>query len=75
MHISAIIAAGGRGTRFGATGPKQLLTLGGEPILKRSVDAFLGCDLVTDITVALPAELAAAPPEYLQRAGGRGRCA
>jgi 2-C-methyl-D-erythritol 4-phosphate cytidylyltransferase/2-C-methyl-D-erythritol 2,4-cyclodiphosphate synthase len=73
VHISAIIAAGGRGTRFGAAGPKQLLTLSGEPILKRSVDAFLSCDIVSDITVALPGELAASPPAYLRRAGDRLR--
>jgi 2-C-methyl-D-erythritol 4-phosphate cytidylyltransferase / 2-C-methyl-D-erythritol 2,4-cyclodiphosphate synthase len=73
VHISAIIAAGGRGTRFGAAGPKQLLTLGGEPILKRSVDAFLRCEIVDDVTVALPGELAASPPEYLRGAGDRLR--
>ena len=66
MHVSAIIAAGGRGTRFGAGHPKQLLTLGGIPILQRSVDAFLACDLVSGVVVALPAEMAADPPLYLQ---------
>jgi 2-C-methyl-D-erythritol 4-phosphate cytidylyltransferase/2-C-methyl-D-erythritol 2,4-cyclodiphosphate synthase len=73
VHISAIIAAGGRGARFGAAGPKQLLALGGEPILKRSVDAFLRCDIIADVTVALPADLVAAPPEYLRGAGDRLR--
>ena len=65
MHVSAIIAAGGRGQRFGGASPKQLLLLGGEPILKRSVDAYRDCDLVTDLVVALPADLATAPPSYL----------
>ena len=73
MHISAIIAAGGRGTRFGAAGPKQLLMLGGEPILKRSVDAFLRCEIIDDVIVALPGELAASPPAYLSGAGDRLR--
>ena len=66
MHVSAIIAAGGRGLRFGGAEPKQLLSLGGEPILKRSVDAYLNCDLVSDVVVALPADLARRPPVYLQ---------
>lgn len=64
-RVSAIIAAGGRGSRFGGTRPKQLETLAGLPILQRSVDAFLGCDLVSSLVVALPADLAADPPSYL----------
>jgi 2-C-methyl-D-erythritol 4-phosphate cytidylyltransferase/2-C-methyl-D-erythritol 2,4-cyclodiphosphate synthase len=65
MFVSAIIAAGGRGLRFGGDSPKQLLSIGGRPILARSVDAFVSCDLISEIVVALPADLAAAPPEYL----------
>lgn len=67
MHVTAIIAAGGRGERFGAGRPKQLLTLGGVPILQRSVDALLGHPRVRDMVVALPPDLAAAPPAYLVR--------
>ena len=69
MFVSAIIAAGGRGLRFGGSSPKQLLTLGGRPILARSVDAFVACDVISEIIVALPADLAAAPPSYLQQRG------
>lgn len=68
MHVTAIIAAGGRGARFGGDRPKQLLTLGGRPILQRSVDAFLLSDRITDIVVALPPDLAASPPAYLRGA-------
>ena len=68
MHVSAIIAAAGRGARFGGARPKQLVTLGGHAILERSVAAFLGCDLVSSVVVALPADLAADPPLYLRRA-------
>ncbi|HET9268566.1 MAG TPA: 2-C-methyl-D-erythritol 4-phosphate cytidylyltransferase, partial [Vicinamibacterales bacterium] len=67
MHVTAIIAAGGRGERFGAGRPKQLLTLGGVPILQRSVDALIGHPLVRDMVVAVPPDLAAAPPAYLNR--------
>jgi 2-C-methyl-D-erythritol 4-phosphate cytidylyltransferase/2-C-methyl-D-erythritol 2,4-cyclodiphosphate synthase len=63
--VSAIIAAGGRGQRFGGASLKQLLLLGGEPILKRSVDAYRSCDLVTDLVVALPADVVQSPPSYL----------
>lgn len=65
MHVSAIIAAGGRGARLGAGRPKQLLLLGGLPILQRSVDALLAHPQIRDLVVALPPELAAAPPGYL----------
>jgi 2-C-methyl-D-erythritol 4-phosphate cytidylyltransferase/2-C-methyl-D-erythritol 2,4-cyclodiphosphate synthase len=69
IFVSAIIAAGGRGLRFGGASPKQLLTLGGRPILARSVDAFVGCDVISEIVVALPADLVAAPPAYLLQRG------
>jgi 2-C-methyl-D-erythritol 4-phosphate cytidylyltransferase/2-C-methyl-D-erythritol 2,4-cyclodiphosphate synthase len=67
VYVSAIIAAGGRGLRFGGASPKQLSTLGGRPILARSVDAFVACDVISEIVVALPADLASAPPPYLHR--------
>lgn len=66
MQVSAIIAAGGRGVRLGGAQPKQFLPLGGRAILERSVEAFVSSDRVTDIIVALPAELVAAPPPYLR---------
>jgi len=65
VHVSAIIAAGGRGLRFGAESPKQLLTLGGRPILERSIEAFMSCDVITDVVVALPPDMLPARPAYL----------
>ena len=70
LHVSAIIAAGGRGSRFGAAQPKQFLSLGGRSILERSVDAFRNCDVIDDLVVAVPADLAENPPASL-RAGGK----
>ncbi|HVZ24065.1 MAG TPA: IspD/TarI family cytidylyltransferase, partial [Vicinamibacterales bacterium] len=67
MYVSAIIAAGGRGERLGSDRPKQLLSIAGQPILERSLNAFLRHPAVHDIVVALPADLAAAPPAYLER--------
>ena len=66
MYVSAIIAAGGRGARFGGDTPKQLLTLGGVPILQRTIDVFVASPSVNEIVVALPRELAESPPPYLQ---------
>src|SRR2546428_2632244 len=68
MHVTAIIAAGGRGQRFGAAEPKQLLTVGGRPILERSVSAFLSHASVNDVVVVLPRELVDNPPAYLRSA-------
>ncbi len=66
MHVTAIIAAGGRGERFGAGRPKQLLAVDGRSILERSVRLFHDHPVVTETIVALPADLAAAPPEFLR---------
>lgn len=66
MHVSAIIAAGGRGSRFGSETPKQLLLLAGRPILAHSVEALVRCACVTEVVVALPPDLVSNPPEYLR---------
>jgi 2-C-methyl-D-erythritol 4-phosphate cytidylyltransferase/2-C-methyl-D-erythritol 2,4-cyclodiphosphate synthase len=49
----------------GAGLPKQLLQVSGVSILQRSVDAFLAHRLITEVIVALPPEILAAPPAYL----------
>ena len=69
MNVTAIIAAGGRGQRFGGAEPKQLLAVGGRAILERSVAAFLSHPAVHEVIVALPQELVDNPPDYL---GSRG---
>ena len=66
MHVSAIIPAGGRGLRFGAQVPKQLLALAGRPILARSVEAIATSPDITDVVVALRADFATTPPSYLK---------
>src|SRR5262245_19181215 len=65
VHVTAIIAAGGRGARLGAGVPKQLLQVGGRPILQHAVDAFAHHPAIADVVVALPEDLAVAPPEFL----------
>src|SRR2546428_3351186 len=66
MHVTAIIAAGGRGQRFGGEQPKQLLQIGGRAILERSLAAFLTHPGVHEVIVALPQTLADDPPHYLR---------
>src|SRR5690349_12300562 len=69
MFVTAIIAAGGRGLRFGGGQPKQLMSVGGRPILERSVAAFASHAAISEVIVALPAALVDDPPPYL-RSGG-----
>src|SRR5476651_1824358 len=66
MHVTVIIAAGGRGQRFGGERPKQLLTIGGRAILERSITAFLSHPDVSEVIVAVPQALVDDPPEYLR---------
>jgi 2-C-methyl-D-erythritol 4-phosphate cytidylyltransferase / 2-C-methyl-D-erythritol 2,4-cyclodiphosphate synthase len=68
MFVTAIIAAGGRGTRFGGDRLKQIVEVQGQPILERSVRAFLSHPEINEVIVALPAELMDPPPHYLDRA-------
>src|SRR5437867_1772335 len=68
MYVTAIIAAGGRGRRFGGGQLKQLLPVGGRAILDRSVAAFLAHPAVAEVIVALPQEVIDDPPPYLRGA-------
>jgi 2-C-methyl-D-erythritol 4-phosphate cytidylyltransferase/2-C-methyl-D-erythritol 2,4-cyclodiphosphate synthase len=65
MHVTAIIAAGGAGRRIGAAVPKQLLEIGGQPILQRTLETFLSHPRITDVVVAVPEAIAQAPPGWL----------
>jgi len=65
MLVTAIIAAGGRGERFGGATFKQLVAVGGRPVLERSVALFANHPQIAEVIVALPAEIAADPPAYL----------
>ena len=69
MHVTAIVAAGGRGERLGASQPKQMLVVGGRSILERSVQLLVAHPAVDEVVVALPPDLAAQPPAWLTRPG------
>ncbi len=49
MRTTAVVLAGGSGTRFGAGRNKALLDLGGAPLLAWSMTALLRCPLVDDV--------------------------
>jgi 2-C-methyl-D-erythritol 4-phosphate cytidylyltransferase/2-C-methyl-D-erythritol 2,4-cyclodiphosphate synthase len=57
MFVSAIIAAGGSGTRLGAGMPKQLLDIGGQSMLVRTIGAFDAHPRVSELVVVLPPAL------------------
>lgn len=49
----ALIVAGGSGQRFGAERPKQYLDLAGQPVLRRTVEAFLHHPQVSGVRVVI----------------------
>ena len=57
MFVSAIIAAGGRGTRLGGDVPKQLLQVEGLTLLERSIQPFDRSNAVDEIVVVVPHDL------------------
>jgi 2-C-methyl-D-erythritol 4-phosphate cytidylyltransferase / 2-C-methyl-D-erythritol 2,4-cyclodiphosphate synthase len=54
--VAVVIAAGGTGTRIGASQPKQFLEIGGQPILVHTIRALLALDSIVQIVIALPRE-------------------
>lgn len=60
MYVAAIVVAGGRGARVGGSVPKQLLEIGGESILRRSVRACDAHPQVSELVVVVPEDLLAA---------------
>jgi 2-C-methyl-D-erythritol 4-phosphate cytidylyltransferase / 2-C-methyl-D-erythritol 2,4-cyclodiphosphate synthase len=68
MHVAAIVPAAGRGLRFGASQPKQFLSIGGRTVLERSVGALLAHPMISEVVIALPADLIDGLPPSLQNA-------
>lgn len=54
--IYAAVLAGGSGLRMGGELPKQFLSVGGRPVIIRSIDAFDESELVDRIYVAVSAD-------------------
>ena len=58
MRVSAVIAAGGQGTRVGGDAPKQLQDLGGKTLLSMAIKPFDECRRVDEIVIVLPETVA-----------------
>lgn len=55
-EVGVVIAAGGRGKRFGGKVPKQFIRLNGIPMLQWSVAAFASLSNVAEIVVVAPSD-------------------
>ncbi|MBP5404151.1 MAG: 2-C-methyl-D-erythritol 4-phosphate cytidylyltransferase [Elusimicrobiaceae bacterium] len=64
FFASAVIVAGGSGSRMGR--PKQLLPVGGKPVVVRSIEAFQKCPHVREIVVVTPEENREVVLRYVQ---------
>jgi 2-C-methyl-D-erythritol 4-phosphate cytidylyltransferase len=75
----ALIPAAGVGARMGADGPKQYLPLGGKPMLRHTLDAFLASERIAHTFVVVGADdpqIAAVVPQHgvtVLRCGGATR--
>ena len=49
----ALIPAAGVGARMAAAGPKQYMALGGKPMLRHTIDAFLSSELISHVVVVV----------------------
>jgi 2-C-methyl-D-erythritol 4-phosphate cytidylyltransferase len=49
----ALIPAAGVGARMAANGPKQYMAIGGKPMLRHTIDAFLSSPLITHVYIVV----------------------
>lgn len=49
----ALIPAAGVGARMAAAGPKQYMAVGGKPMLRHTIDAFLSSELINHVYVVV----------------------
>jgi 2-C-methyl-D-erythritol 4-phosphate cytidylyltransferase/2-C-methyl-D-erythritol 2,4-cyclodiphosphate synthase len=54
--IAALIVAGGSGVRAGPELPKQYRLLGGRPVLRRVIDAFLSCSAISFVQMVVASD-------------------
>ncbi len=67
MQVSAIIAAGGSGTRLGETTPKQFLDLNGKPIIAWSLEAFSKASEISELIIVAPLDYLETVKGYAKR--------
>ena len=61
--------AAGRGTRVGGETPKQFHSIAGVPMVLRALRPFASHPDVAEVVLVLPADAAAAPPDFLRSLG------
>ena len=54
MSVSAVVPAGGSGTRMGGTVPKQFQLLNGQPILSYTLKTLQDCGVISEIVLVVP---------------------
>jgi len=54
MSVSAVVPAGGSGTRMGGTVPKQFQLLNGKPILFYTLKTLQDCGVISEIVLVVP---------------------
>lgn len=64
-----IVVAAGRGTRLGGDRPKQFQAIAGVPMVLRAVRPFVSHPDVAAVTLVLPPEFVASPPDFLAGLG------
>jgi len=67
-----VVVAAGRGHRLGGGTPKQYRPIAGVPMVLRALRPFTTHPEVAHVVLVLPAEDAAAPPEFLRGLTGAG---
>ena len=67
--VSVVIAAGGKGRRMGVGTPKQFLSLGGLPVLERTIAAFHSLRDIREIVLVVPADCMSRAVALVRRAG------
>ena len=71
-RVGVVIPAAGAGRRMGA-GPKALIELAGQPVLRRALAPFLADSRIVRIIVALSPDVFARPPGWLAALSPRVR--
>ncbi len=56
LPVAALIVAAGRGSRFGGSAPKQYVELAGKPVLRHSLETFLGHPRIDAVRVVIHAD-------------------
>ena len=69
VPVVAVVLAAGFGTRFDPNNPKQLVSVGGKPIVCWSIEAFETNPRITDIVVVVNPQVRDAVERLIDEAG------